>query len=37
MDFGHELLPSDLERISDLLDLAFERIPTLGQGAPKPN
>ncbi|MER9350508.1 FAD-dependent oxidoreductase [Mesorhizobium sp. M0227] len=31
MDFGHELLPSDLERIADRLELAFERIPALGQ------
>ena len=28
-DFGHELLPPDLERIADRLELAFERIPAL--------
>ena len=31
MDFGHELLPPDLERIADRLELAFERIPALGE------
>ena len=31
MDFGHELLPPDLDRIADRLELAFERIPALGQ------
>lgn len=30
MDFGHELLPSDLNRIADRLELAFNRIPALG-------
>jgi len=30
MDFGHELLPSDLDRIADRLELGFERIPALG-------
>lgn len=29
MDFGHELLPDDLERISDNLELAFKRVPAL--------
>ena len=29
MDFGHELLPDDLERISDNLELAFNRVPAL--------
>lgn len=29
MDFGHELLPPDLDRIADRLELAFERIPAL--------
>jgi dimethylglycine dehydrogenase len=29
MDFGHELLNPDLERIADRLELAFERIPAL--------
>ena len=28
-DFGHELLPPDLDRIADRLALAFERIPAL--------
>lgn len=31
MDFGHELLPPDLERIADRLELAFERIPALAE------
>ncbi len=31
MDFGHELLPPDLERIADRLELAFERIPALSE------
>ena len=31
MDFGHELLPPDLDRIADRLELAFDRIPALGQ------
>lgn len=30
MDFGHELLQPDLDRIADRLDLAFGRIPALG-------
>ncbi|MEM7290654.1 MAG: FAD-dependent oxidoreductase, partial [Pseudomonadota bacterium] len=29
MDFGHELLNPDLERIADRLELGFERIPAL--------
>ncbi len=29
MDFGHELLPPDLDRVADRLELAFERIPAL--------
>jgi dimethylglycine dehydrogenase len=29
-DFGHELLPPDLDRIADRLELAFGRIPALG-------
>ncbi len=28
-DFGHELLPNDLERIGDALDFAFRRYPVL--------
>ncbi len=31
MDFGHELLQPDLDRIADRLELAFERIPALGR------
>ena len=31
MDFGHELLNPDLERIADRLELAFERIPVLAE------
>jgi dimethylglycine dehydrogenase len=31
MDFGHELLQPDLDRIADRLALAFERIPALGR------
>jgi dimethylglycine dehydrogenase len=31
LDFGHELLPPDLDRIADRLELAFERIPVLGR------
>jgi len=31
LDFGHELLPSDLDRIADRLGLASERIPALGR------
>lgn len=30
MDFGHELLQPDLDRIADRLELAFLRIPALG-------
>ncbi len=29
MDFGHELLQPDLDRVADRLELAFERIPAL--------
>ncbi|MEM7206435.1 MAG: FAD-dependent oxidoreductase [Pseudomonadota bacterium] len=35
MDFGHELLNPDLERIADRLELAFERIPALGEAGIK--
>ncbi|MBI1416240.1 MAG: FAD-dependent oxidoreductase [Limimaricola sp.] len=35
MDFGHELLPPDLDRVADRLELAFERIPTLSQAGIK--
>ncbi len=34
-DFGHELLAPDLERIADRLQLAFERIPALGEAGVK--
>lgn len=30
-DFGHELLQPDLERIADRLEMAFARIPALGE------
>ncbi len=29
-DFGHELLPNQLERIADRLDMAFQHFPRLG-------
>jgi dimethylglycine dehydrogenase len=35
MDFGHELLQPDLDRIADRLELAFERIPAVGQAGIK--
>lgn len=35
MDFGHELLQDDLDRVSDRLELAFERIPALGRAGIK--
>ena len=35
MDFGHELLNPDLERIADRLEMAFERIPALGEAGIK--
>ena len=31
MDFGHELLAPDLDRVADRLELAFGRIPALGR------
>lgn len=31
MDFGHELLPPDLDRIADRLEMSFERIPAIGE------
>ena len=34
-DFGHELLPPDLERIADRLELGFERIPALANAGIK--
>lgn len=35
MDFGHELLPPDLDRIADRLEVGFERIPALGRAGIK--
>ncbi len=35
LDFGHELLPPDLDRISERLELAFERIPPLADAGIK--
>ena len=35
LDFGHELLPPDLDRIADRLELGFERIPALGRAGIK--
>ena len=32
MDFGHELLPPDLDRIAPRLEVAFQRFPALGRG-----
>ncbi len=34
-DFGHELLPPDLDRIAERLELGFERIPALGRAGIK--
>ena len=34
-DFGHELLPPDLDRIADRLEMAFERIPALSDAGIK--
>ncbi len=34
-DFGHELLPPDLDRIADRLELGFERIPALASAGIK--
>ena len=31
LDFGQELLPPDLDRIADRLEMSFERIPALGE------
>lgn len=35
VDFGHELLAPDLDRIADRLELGFERIPALGRAGIK--
>ena len=34
-DFGHELLPNQLERIAERLDTAFQHFPTLGKAGIK--
>ncbi len=34
-DFGHELLPPDLDRIADRLELSFERVPTVANAGIK--
>ena len=34
-DFGHELLPPDLDRIADRLEMSFERIPAIGRAGIK--
>ncbi|USG62569.1 FAD-dependent oxidoreductase [Sneathiella marina] len=34
-DFGHELLPPDLDRVADRLEMSFERIPAIGQAGIK--
>ncbi|MBI2719868.1 MAG: GcvT family protein [Rhizobiales bacterium] len=35
LNFGHELLPDDLGRVSERLELAFERMPALGRAGIK--
>ncbi len=35
LDFGHELLQDDLGRVSERLELAFERMPALGRAGIK--
>lgn len=34
-DFGHELLPPDLDRIADRLEMSFDRIPAIGEAGIK--
>ena len=34
-EFGHELLPPDLDRIADRLEMSFERIPAIGDAGIK--
>jgi dimethylglycine dehydrogenase len=34
-DFGHELLPPDLDRIAERLEMSFERIPAIGEAGIK--
>ena len=35
LDFGHELLPNDLDRVTERLEVAFERMPALGRAGIK--
>ncbi len=35
MDFGHELLNPDIDRIADRLEMSFERIPAIGEAGIK--
>ncbi len=35
LDFGHELLNSDLDRFADRLEMCFERIPAIGEAGIK--
>jgi len=35
LDFGHELLPIDLDRVAERLELGFERIPAVGEAGIK--
>ncbi|MEM7687061.1 MAG: FAD-dependent oxidoreductase, partial [Pseudomonadota bacterium] len=35
LDFGHELLPPDLDRVADRLEMSFERIPAIGNAGIK--
>jgi dimethylglycine dehydrogenase len=35
LDFGHELLQPDLDRVADRLDIAFERMPALARAGIK--
>ncbi len=35
LDFGHELLNPDLERIADRLEMSFDRIPAIGEAGIK--
>lgn len=35
LDFGHELLPPDLDRVTDRLEIAFERMPALARAGIK--
>ena len=35
LDFGHELLPDDLDRVADRLQLAYESMPALAQAGIK--